>query len=63
MNCGFNMKRREDKNIPPEKLYMILQAIYPKDVSDELYKELTGLEPPMERKAEQQGGLANGLDH
>ena len=39
------MKRRNNA-LPPEKLYVILRNIYPKEIADETYTKLTGLEPP-----------------
>lgn len=47
MKRDFSQKR-ETKNLPPEKLYEILCKIYPKDIADEKYTHLTGLEPPKE---------------
>ena len=35
-----NMKRRESKNLPPEKLYEILSKIYPDKVVDEIFPKL-----------------------
>lgn len=35
-----NMKRRESKNLPPEKLYEILSKIYPDRVVDEIFPKL-----------------------
>ena len=46
MKHDFSMKRREERKIPPEKLYVILRGIYPKKIADEKYTELTGLTPP-----------------
>lgn len=37
---------RKQKSLPPQKLYVILRNIYPKEIADEKYTELTGLEPP-----------------
>lgn len=34
------MKRRESKNLPPEKLHEILSKIYPEKVVDEIYPKL-----------------------
>ena len=34
------MKRRESKNLPPEKLYEILSKIYPDKVVDEIFPKL-----------------------
>lgn len=42
------MKRREEANLPPEKLYVILRGMFPKSIADEKYTDLTGLEPPKE---------------
>jgi len=46
MKRNFSLKRREEKDLPPEKLYVILRNIYPKNMADEKYTMLTGLEPP-----------------
>jgi len=46
MKRSFSLKRREEKDLPPEKLYVILRNIFPKDMADEKYTMLTGLEPP-----------------
>lgn len=35
-----NMKKRESKNLPPEKLYEILSKIYPDRVVDEIFPKL-----------------------
>jgi len=48
MKHDFSMKRREERKIPPEKLYVILRGIYPKEIADEKYTELIGLTPPKE---------------
>lgn len=48
MKLDFTLIRREEQNIPPEKLYEILRGIYAKETADEKYTELTGLEPPKE---------------
>ena len=37
---NFNLKRREDKRLPPEKLHSILSQIYPTKVVDEIYPKL-----------------------
>jgi hypothetical protein len=46
----FDFKRRESKDLPPEKLYVILRGIYPKEIADEKYREFTKLEPPKEEE-------------
>lgn len=48
MKRDFRMKRREVRKLPPERLYVILRGIYPKEIADEKYTELTGLTPPKE---------------
>lgn len=40
MKRNFNLKRRESKNLPPEKLYEILSKIYPDRVVDEIFPKL-----------------------
>lgn len=51
MKHDFSMKRRDGrKKIQPEKLYVILRGIYPKEIADEKYTELTGLAPPKEEE-------------
>ena len=35
-----NLKRRESKNLPPEKLHEILSKIYPDRVVDEIFHKL-----------------------
>lgn len=42
----FELKPRRDKALPPEKLYVILRGIYPKEAADDAYRQATGLEPP-----------------
>ena len=49
MKHGFRLERKQ-KNLPPEKLYDILRKIYPKDIAEKLYTELTGLEQPEREK-------------
>ena len=34
------MKRRESKNLPPDRLYEILSKIYPDKVVDEIFPKL-----------------------
>lgn len=46
MKRDLRLKPRKDASLPPQKLYVILRGIYPKDVADEKYTELTGLKPP-----------------
>lgn len=50
MKHDFSLNRREENELPPEKLYAILRRIYAKEVADEKYTELTGLLPPEEEK-------------
>ena len=40
MKRNFNLKRRENKNLPPEKLHEILSKIYPDRVVDEIFPKL-----------------------
>ena len=40
MKRNFNLKRRESKNLPPEKLHEILSKIYPDRVVDEIFPKL-----------------------
>ena len=47
MKHEFQLERKPT-NLPSEKLYEILRKIYPKDIAEKLYTELTGLEPPKE---------------
>ena len=35
-----NLKRRENKNLPPEKLHEILSKIYPDRIVDEIFPKL-----------------------
>lgn len=55
--------QRDSEYLPPEKLYSILSGIYPKQMADETYCDLTGLAPP---KYEETGcgllGLIPGND-
>ena len=43
-----DMKRKEPGKLTPDKLYKILRDIYPKEIADEKYSSLTGLDPPKE---------------
>lgn len=40
MKRNFNLKRRENKNLPPEKLHEILSKIYPDRIVDEIFPKL-----------------------
>lgn len=40
MKRNYDLKRRESKNLPPEKLYEILSKIYPERVADEIFPKL-----------------------
>lgn len=40
MARDYNLKRRESKNLPPEKLHEILSRIYPEKVVDEVFPKL-----------------------
>ena len=46
MKRNICLKRRREQKLPPEKLYAILRRMYPKNMADKEYTELTGLEPP-----------------
>lgn len=37
---NFDLKRRDSKRLPPEKLHEILSRIYPPKVVDEIYPKL-----------------------
>ncbi len=45
MKRAFNLKRRESKNLPPEKLHEILSKIYPDRVVDEIFLKLIKCKP------------------
>ena len=47
------MKRRESKNLPPEKLHEILSKIYPVKVVDEIFPKL------IKSKTTKKGGEAD----
>lgn len=51
MKRNFDLKRRESKNLPPEKLRDTLSRIYPKETVDDLMKKFFGNE-----KAHQEEG-------
>ena len=59
----LSLKPRNYSKLPPKKLYSILSGIYPKQMADEMYFDLTGLAPP---KSEETGcgllGLIPGND-
>ena len=40
MPRDYNLKRRESKELPPEKLHEILSKIYPEKVVDEIFPKL-----------------------
>ena len=40
MARDYSLKRRESKNLPPEKLHEILSRIYPERVVDEVFPKL-----------------------
>ena len=40
MKRTYNLKRRERKNLPPEKLKEILSKIYPDSVVDDIFPKL-----------------------
>lgn len=42
MKRNFDLKRRECRDLPPEKLRDILSKIYPEDIVNELMKKLVG---------------------
>ena len=43
MEHKFDLKRREPRGLPPEKLLNILRDIYPREIADEKFEELTGI--------------------
>ena len=45
MERNFELKRRESKNLPPEKLHEILSKIYPDRVVDEIFPKLIKCKP------------------
>ena len=45
MKHGFPSKRSARQSFPPDKLYVILRNILPKESADETYTHLTNLEP------------------
>lgn len=45
-NRDFGLRPRKETALPPERLYVILRNIYPKEIADETYTHLTDLEPP-----------------
>lgn len=47
MRHEFELKRREEKNRPPEELLRILCGIYPENVAVQLFEELTGINAEM----------------
>lgn len=54
-----DLRPRRENTLPPQKLYVILRNIYPKDVADEMYKDATGLEPPEGEPERRQGYAGN----
>lgn len=46
-------KGRESKNLPPEKLHEILCGIYPEEIADELFLNLSKSETTEERGGEE----------
>lgn len=40
MKRSYNLKKRESKNLPPEKLHEILSKIYPDRVVDDIFPKL-----------------------
>lgn len=52
MKRNFDLKRRESKNLPPEKLQEILSRIYPEGTLNELmdkFFETDKQDPPTEK--------------
>ena len=47
MERDFSMKRSK-KELPPEKLYELLRHVCCKKEADEIFKRMTGNEPPKE---------------
>lgn len=55
MKRNFDLKRRESRDLPPEKLQEILSKIYPEGTVNELMDKLSGTEKqdhPTERGGE-----------
>lgn len=48
----LDLRERESKQLPPEKLLNILRQLYPKELADEKYAELTGIVPTDETDKE-----------
>ena len=40
------LKPRKEASLPPEKLHQILCGIYPREIADKIFCDLTGAEPP-----------------
>ena len=45
MSRSYNLKKREGKELPPEKLHELLSKIYSDRVADELFHKLMGYHP------------------
>lgn len=41
-----SLKPRKEASLPPEKLHQILCRIYPEEIADKIFHDLTGGEPP-----------------
>ena len=57
MKRNFDLKRRESRNLPPEKLQEILSKIYPKETVNELMDKLLETDKqdhPTEKGGEQE---------
>ena len=52
MKRTYNLKKRESKNLPPEKLHEILSKIYPDRVVDEVFPKLIKCKPAEKGGAE-----------
>ena len=55
MKRNFDLKRRESRNLPPEKLQEILSRIYPKETVNELMDKL--LETDKQDHPTEKGGV------
>lgn len=52
MKRTFDLKRRESKELPPEKLKEILSKIYPEEIVKELMGKLVENETPIKKECE-----------
>ena len=40
------LKSRKEASLPPEKLHQILCGIYPREIADKIFHDITREEPP-----------------